>query len=106
LQPAWTRAASSGISGGRLQSWLRRIVAISEEAADLMIALLTPASVIAGTLGLWRLAADLNWTETFPISSGFFSHWQVWMALAIGLKSGASFLTAKTSRSSKTSEEN
>ena len=48
-------------------------------------------------MGLWRLTADLNWTDTFPISTGFFSHWQVWIALAIGLKFGASALAAKLS---------
>jgi hypothetical protein len=45
-------------------------------------ALLTPATVMAAILALWRLAADLNWTNTFAISSGLFSHWQVWMAAA------------------------
>ena len=106
MQPAWTRVTSSESFGGRLRSWLRRAVAVSEEAADLMIALVTPASVVAGTLGLWRLAADLDWTETFPISNGFFSHWQVWIAIAIGLKTGAYFLTSKTGHNGKTSEEN
>ena len=48
-------------------------------------------------MGLWRLTADLGWTETFPIANGFFSHWIVWIALAIGLKFGASLLAAKLS---------
>ena len=34
-------------------------------------------------LAMWRLTSDLNWTESFAISDGFLSHWQVWMALAI-----------------------
>lgn len=46
-------------------------------------ALLTPATVMAGVLALWRLAADLSWTNTFAISSGLFSHWQVWMGAAV-----------------------
>ena len=45
-------------------------------------ALLTPATVMACILTLWRLAADLNWTSTFAISSGLFSHWQVWFVAA------------------------
>jgi len=45
-------------------------------------ALLNPATVMACILALWRLAADLHWTNTFAISSGLFSHWQVWMAAA------------------------
>jgi hypothetical protein len=106
LHPAWMRAASGDTLGGRSQYWLKQAIAMSEEAADLMVTLLTPASVVAWALGLWRLAADLDWTETFPISSGFFSHWQVWVATAIVLNAGASFLVAKTRRNGKTSEEN
>jgi hypothetical protein len=45
-------------------------------------ALLNPATVTACVLALWRLAADLHWTNTFFISSGLFSHWQVWMVCA------------------------
>ncbi len=45
-------------------------------------ALLAPATVTAGILAFWRIAADLNWLNTFAISSGLFSHWQVWMGAA------------------------
>jgi hypothetical protein len=83
------------LSNTRLQLILKRAVATSAEAADVMVALITPSALIALVMGLWRLTADLGWTETFPISSGFFSHWQVWIALAIGLKFGASALAAK-----------
>jgi hypothetical protein len=83
------------LSDTRLQLMLKRAVATSAEAADVMVALITPSALIALVMGLWRLTADLGWTETFPISSGFFSHWQVWIALAIGLKFGASALAAK-----------
>ena len=51
--------------------------------------------IIWNMLALWMFGADLGWTETFPISTGFFSHWIVWVALAIGLKFGASVLAAK-----------
>jgi hypothetical protein len=44
--------------------------------------LLTPAAAVMAVLGLWRIAADLNWTGSFAISTGFFSHWQVWLAAA------------------------
>src|SRR5690349_22883976 len=54
-----------------------------------MGALLTPAAVMASVLGLWRLAADMKWTGEFGISSGLFSHWQVWMASAALLQSVA-----------------
>ena len=55
-------------------------------------ALLTPAAVMASVLGLWRLAADMKWTGEFGISSGLFSHWQVWFASAVALQGGASAL--------------
>ena len=83
------------LSDTRLQSLARRTVATSAQAADVLVALVTPSAVIALVMGLWRLTADLGWTETFPISTGFFSHWIVWVALAIGLKFGASVLAAK-----------
>jgi hypothetical protein len=41
--------------------------------------LLTPAAAVTAVLALWRIAADLNWTGSFAISAGFFSHWQVWL---------------------------
>ena len=49
-------------------------------------ALLTPAAVLAAILALWRIAADLNWTNQFAIPSGLFSHWQVWVGAAIILQ--------------------
>jgi hypothetical protein len=42
-------------------------------------ALLTPSALMASALGFWRIAADLQWTSNFAISSGLFSHWQVWL---------------------------
>ncbi len=52
-------------------------------------ALLTPAAVMASVLGLWRLAADMRWTGEFGISTGLFSHWQVWLVCAGALEIGA-----------------
>jgi hypothetical protein len=36
--------------------------------------------------GVWRLTADLGFTAGFVISSGIFSHWQVWLATAVLLQ--------------------
>lgn len=47
-----------------------------------LAALLTPASLVAFTMAIWRVAADLHWTGDFIISSGFLSHWQVWLIAA------------------------
>ena len=49
-------------------------------------ALLPPAAFLAGVLGAWRIAADLNWTNSFAIPSGIFSHCQVWLGAAFGLQ--------------------
>ena len=63
--------------------------------------LLTPAAAVTAVLALWRIAADLNWTGSFAISAGFFSHWQVWLAAAALLQFCARVLTryAKTGQS-------
>jgi len=52
-------------------------------------ALMTPAAVMASALGLWRLTADMKLTGEFGISTGLFSHWQVWMVFAALLQGGA-----------------
>jgi hypothetical protein len=57
-----------------------------------LAALLTPAAVLATVLGLWRIAADLNWTGSFAIPTGLFSHWQVWLGMAVLLQLGARLL--------------
>ena len=44
------------------------------------------AAVMALALGCWRIAADLSWTSSFAIPSGFFSHWQVWLGAAAALQ--------------------
>jgi hypothetical protein len=49
-------------------------------------ALLTPATLIASVLAVWRIAADLNVANSFAIPSGLFSHWQVWLGAAGGLQ--------------------
>jgi hypothetical protein len=49
-------------------------------------ALLSPAALMASVLALWRIAADLNFTNRFAIPSGLFSHWQVWLGAAVGLQ--------------------
>ena len=111
LQPAWMRAASVFADSCstfpvRLRWFLDRIVAASEAAANVLPALLTPAAVVALVLGLWRISADLGWTEEFLIANGFFSHWQVWIALAGGLQLAAQFLADKIASHDKISEEN
>lgn len=45
-------------------------------------ALLVPASLMAYSLGFWRLASDMGLAGQFDIT-GAFSHWQVWIGLGV-----------------------
>lgn len=78
----------------------------SRQLANTLVALLVPAAVVAFVMGLWRVCADLGWAGAFLIPEGFFSHWQVWIALSIALKMLSSTLIAWGSRNHKFSEEN
>ena len=72
-----------------------------QQLPNILVALLTPAAGVALVLGLWRVSADVGWTDAFVISGGFFSHWQVWIALSIALKLLSSTLLAWAGRFSK-----
>ncbi len=58
-------------------------------ALSILAALLTPAAVLAGALGAWRIGADPGWTTGFFITNGLLSHWQAWFALAVGVQVSA-----------------
>jgi hypothetical protein len=58
----------------------------NKRLALLLAVLLPPSALTAATLAIWRIAADLNLTNSFAISSGIFSHWQVWLAAAVALQ--------------------
>ncbi|HLW75670.1 MAG TPA: hypothetical protein VKS01_01775 [Bryobacteraceae bacterium] len=47
-------------------------------------ALLGPAALMAWVLGLWRLAAEMGMAGEFGIT-GVFSHWQIWILIAVFL---------------------
>ncbi len=68
-----------GLHVGRARRKNRRV-------ALAVAALLTPAAFLASVLALWRVAADLSWAGKFAITSGMFSHWQVWMGVAVLLQ--------------------
>jgi hypothetical protein len=61
-----------------------------QETALATAALLTPSALIAFTMALWSIAADLHWLSEFFIARGPFSHWQVWLIVA-----GALILAAR-----------
>lgn len=75
-------------SGTQVQQKRRK----NQHVALALASLLTPAAVMACVLAFWRIAADLKATGQFPIASGVFSHWQVWIALATSLQCAATLL--------------
>lgn len=48
--------------------------------------LLTLVAIGCGSLGLWRVGADLEWAGDFVIHDGLLSHWQVWVGAAIAMQ--------------------
>jgi hypothetical protein len=79
-------------------STLRKTAAANRHAALVMSSLMTPVALMAWALGFWRIAADMRWTGEFAIAQGIFSHWQVWIAVAIGVQFAA-FLLHRYGRS-------
>ncbi len=53
-----------------------------QEIALACASLLVPSALLAFTLAIWNIAADLRWTSQFIVSAGIFSHWQVWFCVA------------------------
>ncbi|HSB14794.1 MAG TPA: hypothetical protein VLE22_10060 [Bryobacteraceae bacterium] len=66
-----------------------RKTTISEERRRLLRSVencLMSGSAAALLLVAWCLATDLDWAGRFSIPSGRFSHWQLWLALAVLLQ--------------------
>jgi hypothetical protein len=109
LQPAVTRtnpAHAQKVEPGLAHTVVANTLALGGQLPNILVALLTPAALVALAMGLWRVGADLDWAGEFPIVAGFFSHWQVWIALSIALKLISSSLLAWERRMRKTPEEN
>jgi hypothetical protein len=73
-------------------STTRKTTAVNRQAALAVSSLMTPVAVMAGALACWRIAADLRWAGEFAIPKGLFSHWQVWIAVAIVVQFAAYLL--------------
>jgi hypothetical protein len=69
--------------------------ALFAASASMSGLLLTPAALLAGLLGAWRLGADLGWTSDFFIADGVLSRYQLWFALAIGAQTSAIILNRR-----------
>lgn len=57
-----------------------------QEMVRMTPTLLSPMAVIAALMACWRFGADAGWTDSFVVADGLMSHWQVWLALAIGIQ--------------------
>ena len=64
----------------------------NREVSAALGALLVPASLMAYSLGFWRLASDLGLAGQFDIT-GTFSHWQVWIGLGVILHTSSIMLS-------------
>jgi hypothetical protein len=45
---------------------------------------LTLVAITCGSMGMWRVGYDLNYAGAFVFQDGLLSHWQVWLAAAVG----------------------
>ena len=64
----------------------------SQEMALACASLLVPSALVAFTLAIWNIAADLRWTSEFIVSRGLLSHWQIWFCIAAVLLLAARLL--------------
>jgi hypothetical protein len=89
----------------RLQAIVSKTMVVAMDAANLVGVFFTPAAVVALVFAVWRLGVDLGWTEQFVIARGLFSHWQMWLVLALALRLAGSFLTRSQVRLEEESHE-
>ena len=55
-------------------------------AARVTASLLELVAICLGIFGFWRLGEDLGIAGDFVFSTGFLSHWQVWMAAGAAIQ--------------------
>jgi hypothetical protein len=62
-----------------------RITSIPQasEVASGLAGPLTLLSVTCFSMSVWKILADLGWAGKFFLSSGIWSHWQLWIASAV-----------------------
>jgi hypothetical protein len=69
-----------------------------QELGRMIPMLLSPVALIAAVMAFWRFGADAGWTDTFVVSNGFLSHWQVWLGIAAGIQWISSRLDQRVKR--------
>ncbi len=60
----------------------RHSTVLKHQMALAVGSLLTPLALAAFTVSFWGFAAEFRWAGSFFITSGLFSHWQVWLLAA------------------------
>ena len=53
---------------------------------------LPQVGVLSAVMGIWRLSADPGWASNFFIADGLLSHYQVWIAIAVGAQASVFIL--------------
>ena len=53
-----------------------------QQLSSAVALLLAPTALVAFLMAAWILAAQLQWMGDFFLTSGVFSHWQVWLSVA------------------------
>ena len=69
-----------------------------QELARMSPTLLNPLAALAIVMAVWRFGSDIGWTDTFILSDGLLSHWQVWLALGLGILWSANRLEQRQKR--------
>ena len=84
-----TAPARWALAAERLRPAIHWTNEVSRDVLEMAATLLTPTALLTGILAGWRLGSDLGFAGDFFIEDGVFSHWQVWMAITLGLQSSA-----------------
>ena len=79
---------------------VKKLIQQPRRYAPVVSYLMTPVALAGYVLALWRIGADMNWVGEFFISSGLFSRWQIWLAIAIATQ----FAAKELNRLSQTQE--
>jgi hypothetical protein len=70
------------------------LVDLQSQAALALAALFTPSALLAFTICFWSFAAELGLVGQFYVTTGIFSHWQIWFFTALLLLLGARLLAS------------
>ena len=59
------------------------MVDLQSQAALALAAVFAPLALVAFTMCFWSFAAELQLVGAFYVTSGIFSHWQMWFFAAL-----------------------